>query len=87
MSNDTTKADVKHNKVNLAILWENNVFSIHKAHYSKLAEATLPSFVASSKGFLQEESNLSRVHRSDDFHLNAYKLMEKSGYDFNNHHL
>ena len=36
----------------------------------------------SSKGLLQEESNLLMVHTSDGFDLNAYKLMKESRYDF-----
>jgi len=38
---------------------------VHKAHYSKLIKATLPNFVASSKGLLEKESDLPRVCTSD----------------------
>ena len=41
----------------------------------------LPSFVTSPRGLLQEESGLPRVHTSDGFSPNAYKLMKKFGYD------
>jgi len=57
-------------------------FSVHKAHYSSLTKAALPSFATSSKGLHQEESNLPRVHTSDGLDPNVYKLMEKSIYDF-----
>ena len=56
---------------------------VHKVHYSKLTKAHLLSLVASSKGFLQDESNIPRVRTSDGFDLNTYKLMENSDYDFN----
>jgi len=47
-----------------------------------LTKAPLPGFITSSKGLLQEESNLPSMRTSDGFNLNGYKLMEKSGYDF-----
>jgi len=43
----------------------------------------LPGFVPSFKGLLHEESYLPRVRTSDGFDSNAYKMMEKSSYDFN----
>ena len=44
--------------------------------------APLPGFGASSKGLLQEEGDLPSTCTSDRFHLNAYKLRRRSGYDF-----
>ena len=40
-------------------------------------------FVMSSKGLLQEEVDLPKVSTEDGFDPNAYKLLKKSGYDFN----
>jgi len=37
----------------------------------------------SSKGLLQEEVDLPKVSTEDGFDPNAYKLLRKSGYDFN----
>jgi len=65
------------NKVNWAILRENGVLPI-----SKTTKAPLPSVASSSKGLLQEESDLPMVCTSDGFNSDAYKLMEESGYDF-----
>jgi len=48
-----------------------------------VARAPLFGFVVSSKGSLQKESDLPKVRIDDGFDLNAYKLMKKSGYDFN----
>ena len=55
---------------------------VHRANYSKLTKALLLGLVGSFKGLLQEESDLPKVCITDGFDLNAYKLMEKSGYDF-----
>jgi len=76
------KANDKRNKINSIVFRENGVLSVHKANYNKLTTTPLPSFVASSKRLLQEESDLPKVCISDRFDLNAYKLMRSSGYDF-----
>ena len=47
-----------------------------------MAITPLLSFVASSKGLLEEESDLPRVRTSYGFNLNVYKLKKKSYYDF-----
>jgi len=47
-----------------------------------MTKTPFSSVATSSKGLLQEESNLSMVHTSDGFDQDAYKLMEESGYDF-----
>ena len=69
-------------KVNWAILRENKRLLVYKAHYSKMTKASVQGVVTSSKGLLQEESDLPRVCTSDGFDLNAYMLMEKFGFDF-----
>jgi len=63
-------------KVNMAILREKGVLSV-----SKITKAPLPDFVASLRGLLQKESELSSVRRSDGFNLNVYMMM-KSSYNF-----
>ena len=55
---------------------------VRKANPSKLTKAPLPGFVASSKGSLEEESELPKMCTSDGFDPNAYKLMKRSGYNF-----
>jgi len=77
-----SKANDKHNKVDWVVLRKNDALSLHKASYSKSTKAPLPSFVTSSKGLLQEESDLPRVCTSNVFNPNACKLMEKFGYEF-----
>jgi len=47
-----------------------------------MAATPLPCFVTSFRGLLQEESGLPKVHTSDGFDSNAYKLMNKFGYEF-----
>jgi len=64
-------------KVSRASLRENGVLSV-----SKMTKAPFPSVTTSSKGLLQEESNLPTVHASDEFDPDTYKLMKESGYDF-----
>jgi len=46
--------------------------------------ASLSGFIASSKGSVEEEGDLPRVRTYEGFDPNAYKLMMRSGYDFNN---
>jgi len=48
-----------------------------------MTKAPFPGVVSSSKGLLQEESNLPTLCTSYGFDSNTYKLMEESGYDFN----
>ena len=55
---------------------------VHKVCYSKLIKTSLLGFVTSSKGLLQEENEEPKVRTSDGFDLNAYKLIEKSSYNF-----
>jgi len=43
----------------------------------------LDGFIVSSKASLQEEVDLPKVRTDDGFDPNAYKLLKKSGYDFN----
>jgi len=64
-------------KVNWAILRENGVRSVRK-----MTKAPLPGITTSSKGLLQEESDLPTVCTSDRFYSEAYELMEESGYNF-----
>jgi len=71
-----TKVKRKFNEVGWCVL-------IHRANPSKLTKTSLPGFVASSKGSLQEESELSKMCISDGFDANAHKLMKRSSYDFN----
>jgi len=47
-----------------------------------MTKAPLPGVVTCSKGLLQEESDLLTVSTSYGFDLDAYKLMEESGYEF-----
>jgi len=47
-----------------------------------LAIISLPHFVGSSKGLLQEETGLPRVRTSDGFDPTMYKLIKKSDYNF-----
>ena len=48
-----------------------------------MVRARLAGFIMSSKGSLQEEVDLPKVRTEDGFDPNSYKLMKKSGYDFN----
>ena len=65
------------------VLEGKGVLPTHKATPSKVAKAPLASFVMSSKGSLQEEADLPKVLTEDGFDPKAYKLLKKSGYDFN----
>jgi len=61
---------------------EINVLPTHNASKIKVARAPLFGFVVSSKGSLQEESDLLKVHTDGGFDPIAYKLIKKSDYDF-----
>ena len=56
---------------------------VHKESYSKLTKEPLPGFVTSSKGLLQEESDMPKACTSCGFDPNAYKLVMRSDFDFN----
>ena len=47
-----------------------------------MTKAPLPGVATSSKGLLQEESDLPRMSTSDGFDSNAYEQMKKLEYEF-----
>ena len=55
-----------------------------KVYQPKVSRHPLPGFVSSSKAFLKEEEVLPHTHTKDGFDPNAYKLMERAGYNFQN---
>ena len=59
------------------------VLPTHKASQSKVVRALLAGFVMSSKGSLQGEVDLLKMRTDNGFDPNAYKLLKKSGNDFN----
>jgi len=65
------------------VLKGKGVLPIHNASQSKLVSGPLTDFIMSSNGSLQEEADLSKVRTEDGFDPNVYKLLKKSGYDFN----
>jgi len=65
------------------VLKGKGVLPTHKASQSKVVRAPLASFIVSSKGSLQEEVDLQKVCTDDGSDPNVYKLLKKSGYDFN----
>ena len=56
----------------------------YNASKVRVARAPISGFTVSSKGSLQEESDLPKVRTDDGFNPNAYKLMKKSGYESDN---
>ena len=58
-------------KVSYAILRENGILPLNK-----MTEATFLGITTSSKGLLQEESNLPTLYISDGFDSDTYKLMD-----------
>jgi len=52
-----------------------------------MTKAPFLGVATSSKGLLQEESNLLTVHTSDGLDPDIYKLMEESGKTSTNRHL
>jgi len=47
-------------------------------------QTPLPRFISCSKTLLDEDENLPNLRTKKGFDLNAYKLTEKAGFDFNN---
>jgi len=47
-----------------------------------LTKISLPGFVASSKGSLQEESEMSNMRINDGCDPNSHKLIKRSSHDF-----
>jgi len=77
-----TKPIRKFKETDYRILGDKGVLPTHNVSESRVARTPLSGFVVSSKGSLQEESDLLKVRTDDGFDPNAYKLMKKSGYDF-----
>jgi len=65
------------------VLKGKGVLPTHKPNQSNVVRAPLTGFIVSSKGSHQEEVNLLNVCTDDGFDPNAYKLLKKSGYNFN----
>jgi len=82
----TTKTDGRYGEIDRAILGKNGVLLLHKACHSKIAATPLRGFVTSSRGLIQEEGGLPKVHTSDRFDPNAYKLMKGPSTTSTNHH-
>jgi len=78
-----TKPIIKLKETDWHTLKGKGVLPSHKAGQSKVVGAPVAGFVMSSKGSLEEEVDLPKVRTEDGFDPNSYKLMKKSGYDFN----
>jgi len=50
----------------------------------KVSKCPLLGFVSSSKALLKEEEVLPHTRTKDGFDPNAYKVMERAGYNFQN---
>ena len=78
-----TKPISKLKETDWHVLNGKGVLLTHKASQSKVTRAPLAGFILSSKGSLQKGVDLSKVRTEDGFDPNTYKLLKKSGYDFN----
>jgi len=54
-------------------------------YHSKVNKPNLCGFVSCSKTLVDIEENLPNARMTKGFKLNAYKLIKKACYDFNNH--
>jgi len=79
---NATKVERKFNEASWCILKEKGVPLVHRANPGKLTKVSLPSFVASSKGLLKEEGELSKMRIRDGCDPNAHKLMKRSSHNF-----
>jgi len=78
--NTEDKAIRKANEASMIALKGNATVPTPKAGQSKVSRPPLAGFVISSSG----SDNLPNARTKDGFDPNAYKLMEKAGYDFQN---
>jgi len=78
--NTEDKAIRKANEVSMIALKGNATVPAPKAGQSKVSRPPLAGFVVSSSG----SDNLPNAGTEEGFDKNAYKLMEKAGYDFQN---
>ena len=74
------KAIRKANEASMTALKGNASVPAPKAGQTKLSRPPLAGFVVSSS----RSDNLLNARTKEGFDLNAYKLMEKAGYDFQN---
>jgi len=77
-----TKVKREFTEASWCVLKDNGVPPVHRANPSKLTNVSLPDFVASFKGSLQEECELSKMHINDGCDPNAHRLMKRSSHDF-----
>ena len=77
-----TKVERKFNEASCCVLKEKGVLPVHKANPNKLIKVSLPGFIASSKGLLQEESEMSKIRISDGCDPSAHTLVKRSNPDF-----
>ena len=73
-----TKVGRKFNEASYRVLKEKGVLPVHRANPNKLTKVSLPGFVATSKGSLQEDGELSKMRINDGCNLNVHKLMKRS---------
>jgi len=78
------KAIKKDSGANLSILKGSDMLPTQNMFQSKVSRSSLPGFVSCSRTLLDEEENLLNAQTKEGFNSNAYKLMEKAGYNFNN---
>ena len=76
------KAMKKDSGTNLNTLKESVTLPMQNMYQPKVSRHPLPGFVPSSKALLKEEEVLSHMCTKDGFDPNAYKLMERAGYNF-----
>jgi len=77
------KAIRKDNGANLSTFKESVTLPMQNMYQLKVNRPLLSRFISCSKTSLDEEKNLPRT--KEGFDSNAYKLMGKTGYGFNNH--
>ena len=78
------KAIKKDSGANLSTLKECVTLPTRNMYQSKVSRPSPLEFVSCSKILLDGDENLPNARTKEGFDPNAYKLMEKVGYDFNN---
>ena len=71
-------------EASLGALKGNVTLPMQKVYRPKVSRQPLPGFVSSSKALLKEENDLPHTRTKEGFDPNAYKLMERASYDFQN---
>ena len=78
------KAIKKGSGASLGTLKDSATFPTRNMFQLKVSKPSHLGFILCSKTLFDKEEDFPNTRMKEGFNLNAYKLMEQAGYDFNN---